>query len=91
MKKKQIANDCCAPEAATVSSYKVDSIISVDSRGQTVLPKELRRKAGIRAGDKLAVTVLERDGRVCCINLIKLDDLTDILKDRLGPVMKDIA
>ena len=34
---------------------RVDSLVSVDDRGQMVLPKELRDKAGIKGGDKLAV------------------------------------
>lgn len=89
MKKKNSAKDCCG--AASGSSYKVDSIVSVDGRGQMVLPKELRKRAGIKSGDKLAVTVLEKDGKVCCINLIKVDDLMEVLKDRLGPVMRDMA
>ena len=37
-----------------MSCCRVESIISVDERGQMVLPKDLRDKANIRAGDKLA-------------------------------------
>lgn len=91
MKRKNPAKGCWEVGAAPVSIYKVDSIISVDGRGQTVLPKELRKRAGIKAGDKLAVTVLERDGKVCCINLIKIDELTELLKDRLEPVMRKMV
>jgi AbrB family looped-hinge helix DNA binding protein len=50
---------CCA----------IQGIVTVDERGQMVLPKELRAKAGIKAGDKLAVTSWEKDGKVCCIAL----------------------
>ena len=89
MTKKSSAKGCCGPEP--VNCYAVDSIITVDGRGQTVLPKELRKKAGIKPGDKLAVTVLERDGKVCCINLIKVDELTELIKDKLGPVMREMA
>lgn len=55
-----------------------------------VLPKELRERAGIRPGDKLAVTSLERNGKVCCISLIKVEELTEMVKGVLGPVMKEI-
>ena len=34
---------------------RVESIVSVDERGQMVLPKDAREKAGIHPGDKLAV------------------------------------
>lgn len=69
---------------------KVDSIISVDERGQMVLPKELRDKAGIKAGDKLAVTSWEKNGDVCCITLIKVEELVEMVKGQLGPILKEI-
>jgi AbrB family looped-hinge helix DNA binding protein len=69
---------------------KVEAVVSVDDRGQMVLPKEIRDKAGIQAGNKLAIVGLERDGEVCCISLIKVEDLTEMVKDMLGPVMKEI-
>jgi AbrB family looped-hinge helix DNA binding protein len=68
----------------------VEALVTVDERGQMVLPKELREKAGIRAGDKLAVTSWEKDGKVCCIALIKAGSLEPLVKGVLGPVMKDI-
>ena len=55
-----------------------------------VLPKEIREKAGIKTGDKLALVSWERDGKVCCISLIKVDDLALMVKGMLGPVMGDI-
>lgn len=69
---------------------KVEAIVSVDERGQMVLPKELREKAGIRAGDKLAITSWEKDGIICCISLTRADDLTNMVRATLGPVMKEI-
>jgi AbrB family looped-hinge helix DNA binding protein len=69
---------------------KVESLISVDERGQMVLPKEIREKAGIRAGDKLAVVTWEKDGEVCCISLIKVEGITEMVKGVLGPMMKEI-
>jgi AbrB family looped-hinge helix DNA binding protein len=75
---------------STVGCCCVEAVVGVDDRGQMVLPKELREKAGIRAGDKLAVVGMERDGRMCCISLIKVDDLADMVKTMLGPVMKEI-
>jgi AbrB family looped-hinge helix DNA binding protein len=72
------------------SCCRVQSIVSVDERGQMVLPKEIREQAGIKPGDKLAVVSMERDGKVCCITLMKIDALTDVVKGVLGPVMKDI-
>ncbi len=71
---------CCAVEA----------LVTVDERGQMVLPKELRKRAGIKAGDKLAVTTWEKNGEICCIALIKAGSLETMVKGMLGPVMKDL-
>jgi antitoxin PrlF len=68
----------------------VEALVTVDERGQMVLPKELRAKAGIKAGDKLAVTTWEKDGEICCIALIKAGNLETMVKGMLGPVMGDI-
>lgn len=79
---------CCEP--AVESCCRVEALVSVDERGQMVLPKELREKANIHAGDKLAVTSWEKDGRVCCISLTRAEELTDMVRATLGPVMAEI-
>ena len=72
------------------SCCKIQSIVTVDERGQMVLPKEIRDQAEIRPGDKLAVVSMEKDGKICCIALMKIESFTDTVKGVLGPVMKDI-
>jgi antitoxin PrlF len=69
---------------------KVESLVTVDERGQMVLPKELRERADIHAGDKLAVIGWEKEGKLCCISLIKSDELSDMVKEMLGPLVKNI-
>jgi AbrB family looped-hinge helix DNA binding protein len=69
---------------------RVESIVSVDERGQMVLPKEVRDAAGIRAGDKLAVVMWKKGGAVCCLSLIKSESLTGLVKGMLGPLMKSV-
>ncbi|MDD5617420.1 MAG: HgcAB-associated protein [Candidatus Methanoperedens sp.] len=88
MTRKDDNKSCCT--ASELSCCKVESVLSVDERGQMVLPKDIREKANIRSGDKLAVISMEKDGVVCCISLIKVEKLEEIVKDMLGPVMKDI-
>ncbi len=70
-----------------MSCCKVESIVSVDERGQMVLPKDLREKAKIRPGDKLAVVSMEKEGKICCLSLIKAEALEEMVKSMLGPVM----
>jgi len=90
MVKKDENVSCCPPADREISCYKVESVISVDDRGQMVLPKEIRDKANIHAGDKLAVVSWEKDGKVCCISLVKAEDFTEMVKGLLGPMMKEI-
>jgi AbrB family looped-hinge helix DNA binding protein len=66
---------------------QVTSLVSVDERGQMILPKEIREKAGIKAGDKLALVAWEKDGAVCCLTLIKADELGGMVKEMLGPLL----
>ena len=87
MAKKQEV--CCGPGAG--SPCRVESVLSVDERGQMVLPKELRNRAGIGPGDKVAVVSHEKDGEVCCITLINVESLNEMVRGVLGPVMRDIV
>lgn len=82
---------CCeqSVEGATISN--VESVLSIDDRGQLVLPKNLRKRACIEPGDKLVVISHEKDGEVCCITLIKAESLNELVKGVLGSVMKDIT
>jgi antitoxin PrlF len=70
---------------------RVESLVTVDERGQMVLPKTVRDRAGIRAGDKLALTLHERDGRVCCITLIRASELSSMVERVIGPVMGELG
>ena len=69
---------------------RVVAVVNVDDRGQMVLPKEIREKAAIRGGDKLAITTWEKDGEVVCISLTKVEELSEMVRGILGPVAKVI-
>ena len=89
MLKEGKGETCCATENMD-GCCKVEAVVSIDERGQMVLPKEARDKAGIRAGDKLAVVSMQKDGQTCCISLIKAERLSDMVKGMLGPLMTEI-
>ena len=78
-------NDCCKKECC-----RIDAVISVDAKGQIVLPKELREKAKIKPNDKLAVIGFQKDSEVCCIVMLKVDALETTVKNLLGPVFKSV-
>jgi len=71
------------------SGCQVEAVLSVDDRGQMVLPKDVREKAGVRTGDKLALISWEREGRICCLALVKADSLSGMVKGILGPLMNE--
>ena len=77
------ADSCC--------SCSIESMVSVDERGQMVLPKEVREKANIQPGDKLALIGWEQDGEICCLGMVKADRLTNLVKQFLGPMMSEIT
>ncbi len=86
---------CCESDSSNstirgVSCCKVAALITIDGRGQIVLPKDIRARAGIEGGDKLAVISWEADGRVCCLSLIKADEFGASIKGLLGPMMEEI-
>lgn len=88
MTAEDVLESCAAP--GIISCCRVESIVTIDERGQMVLPKEIRERALIRAGDKLAVLSLEKNGKICCLSLIKVEELEGMVKSRLGPVMNEV-
>lgn len=90
MGQKGKSENYCESAGRGMSCCRVEALVSVDDRGQMVLPKEVREKANIRAGDRLAVSSWEKDGRVFVICLTKAEDLADMVRATLGPAMKDI-
>ncbi len=90
MVKKSERSSCAESTCETMSCCKVEALVSVDERGQMVLPKEIRDQADIRAGDKLALVSWKKDGKVCCFTLIKADEFGDMIRGLLGPMMKEV-
>jgi AbrB family looped-hinge helix DNA binding protein len=90
MADEQCCDDDGGPRSDDGRRFFVEAVATMDERGQMVLPKVIRERAGLKAGDKLAISVMERDGRVCCLTLIKSEELAEMVRDTLGPVIKDI-
>ena len=73
-------DDCC----------RIDAVITMDAKGQIVLPKNLREKANIKPNEKLAVVACEKDGEVCCIMMVKAEMLVGAVTKTLGPLLKSV-
>lgn len=82
--------DSCCSVAQPNGRCTIEAVLSVDERGQMVLPKELRNRAGIGPGDKLAVISWEKDRKICCIMLIQVERLNEPVKTVVGPMIKGV-
>lgn len=69
---------------------RIEGVASIDERGQMVIPKAIRDRMGLKAGDKLAISVMESDGKPCCLTLIRTEELAQRVREILGPAIDDI-
>jgi len=88
--RKNKKENCCDSIAKNICSCKVEAVVSVDERGQMVIPKDIREKANIHSGDKLTIVSWEKEGEVGCISLIRAEDFAEMVKDMLGPMMEEM-
>ncbi len=70
---------------------RIDAVVTIDAKGQIVLPKDLREKANIKPNDKLALVACEKNGEVCCITLVKAEKLVGAVTKALGPLLKSVT
>ena len=68
--------DCCC---------NIEYVSTIDERGQIVIPKKVREEANIKAGDKLAIISTKKEGKVCCLTIIKVTNLSGAVKDIVSP------
>ncbi|UCC92838.1 MAG: AbrB/MazE/SpoVT family DNA-binding domain-containing protein [Thermoplasmata archaeon] len=91
---RNVPEEPCCGDGETLKAPKqtirVEGVASIDERGQMVIPKAIRDRMGLQAGDKLAISIMESDGRPCCLTLIRTEELAERVKDILGPAINDI-
>ena len=68
----------------------IEAIVTLDERGQIVLPKEVREKAGLKPRDKLAVITHVHGDEVAYIMLIPARKLAESIRSFLGPLLKEL-
>ena len=67
---------------------KIDAVVSIDAKGQVVLPKDLRERAQLNPNDKIAIIGVERDNKMCCLVMMKAEALGNTVKNMLGPIFE---
>lgn len=77
---------CCSSDKKS-SCCTVTGVVTVDERGQIVLPKDLRDKAQIQSGDKLAIVAMGDPAESCCLMLMKVNELDNMVKIKIDAVL----
>ena len=92
MEKTDSKASCCEGGGAGMSCCRVEALLGVDERGQMVLPKELRDRANIKAGDKLAVVSWEKDGLAFLTDSMRMEreDLEKMAWEGLNEVCESL-
>ena len=70
---------------------RIDAVVTMDVKGQIVLPKDLREKANFKPNEKLALVASEKNGEVCCIMMIKAEKLGGAVTKTLAPMLRGIT
>lgn len=92
MSKKEPKTNPTAPQQIMdrgCCSCRLESLVSVDERGQMVIPKAVRDKAGIVAGEKIGLVTYEMGGEFRFIALIKADRMSDMAKCMIDPIVRE--
>ena len=76
---------------ATGCNCQVDALVTIDGRGQIVLPKEVREKADIKEGDKFVLISSQSGGKGCCLFLVKADFFSETARSTLAPMLREIV
>ena len=79
-------SECCSSTEEN-TCFELEAIVSFDERGQLVLPKDLRKKFDLSAGEKFAlISCTDKEG-LCCLSLIKTKALNSRIGKLLGPML----
>jgi AbrB family looped-hinge helix DNA binding protein len=70
--------------------FKIDAVVTVDAKGQIVLPKSLRERAGFKPNEKIALLSFEKEGEVCCIMMIKAESFGNAITEILSQMAQGL-
>ena len=85
-----MAEQCCESEKEKIGCCDLEAVVSIDDRGQIVLPKSLRQRAGIEPSDKLVLVSCADAHGVNCITIFKAKNMIGIIKDAMEPVVRSM-
>lgn len=87
-----------------MENCQIEAIVSFDERGQLVIPKDLRKKFNLKAGDKFALISCMTGGnssdasccgddptQLCCFTLVHTNQMKDMLQKSLNPMLSALT
>lgn len=89
--KNETEEIACEPGKMESSCCRIESVVTLDSKGQIYFSKDLREAAGINTGDKFAVVSMKKKEEVCCLSLIKVEQLSNSVANLLGPMVQNLS
>jgi len=69
------------------SDCRIYSVVKMNSKGQIVLPKNLRERAGFKPNGKIALMTFEKEGEICVVLMIKAERLGEAVTKTLSPML----
>ena len=71
----------CLPLNENTGSCYVEAIISMDDRGQIVIPKNIRDKLGLTSSDKLVLISWTKNNKVESVSIMRNDVFSEIVNN----------
>ena len=72
---------------------QIEAVVSLDERGQIIIPKDVRKKFKLAAGEKFALMSCgdsSDSGAPCCFTLMRTDQLKGMVQQALSPMFSEI-
>ena len=69
------------------SNCKVEAVVTIDSKGQIVLPKKLRERVGFKQNEKIALVTFEKVGVISCVLMIKTEKISGAVTETLSTLL----
>ena len=85
MNQEEKVEPCCSSGQEGLDCCHIEGIVTIDKRGQIVLPKSLRDSMGISPGSRLIVIAMKDKGIITSISLMKADSVDNMVKEILKP------
>lgn len=85
--KKKAKKPAPKEQADATPCCRIEALISMDARGQILLPKDVRKKVGWKPGIKLAVITYESGEGFSRITLAEAEEFMETARQMLGPMV----